>query len=448
MRLLSRRVGGPAASLLAVLTIAACSKSNPTTPSTTCSFTVGPPSVSAFPPEGGSGTASVTAASGCSWAATSGSAFITITQGASGSGNGSVQFTVAPNATATDRTGTLTIAGSAISLTQRAAIATPVTLSAPAATSPIGGQTVSSPRPTLVVNNSTAAGSAGPLTYHFEVSNLDTFPNDASRTFTADLPEGGGGTTSWVLASDLGQNTLWYWRARSTNGTVTSAFSNVETFRTPVRCSYSVSPTAVTATGGGGSFTATVTTDSACTWTATSQSSFITVTSGAAGTGNGSVTFTVAATTSGARTGTLSIADQTVTVTQQGANFVASFRLLDPGRLGDATTTECQIRSLTSVPTQCTLESTSFPLGTNAITNYSWVVSYNYANEKAFTQTGSNPRFTFSDMCGLAGSNDSGSLIELKVTLTVTDSEGQSLTVTSNAASQPQLLLRVYLCGI
>jgi len=129
-------------------------------------------------------------------------------------------------------------------------------------------------------------------------------------------------------------------------------------------------------------------------------------------------------------------------------NLVAGFRLMDPGRLGTATTTECQIRSLTSVPTQCILESTSFPTGTNTITGYSWVVSYTYPSDKTLSQTGTNPRFSFTEMCGQTGSNDSGLQVELKVSLTVTDSEGNSVTVRSNAGSQQLLSLRAYVCGI
>jgi hypothetical protein len=346
----------------------------------------------------------------------------------------------------------MTIAGSTVNVTQRAAtsVPTPVTLSAPTPNAPVGGQIVTAVRPTLVVNNSTATGTPGAVTYHFEVSDLNTFPNDAARTFTVDgVAQGSGGTTSWVLTRDLGPNVLWYWRARATNGTVTGAFSNIETFRTATSaCTFSVSPAAINAPIGGGSFTVAVTTDAACTWTAASQSSFITVTAGATGTGNGSVAFSVAATTSGARTGSVTVAGQTVTVTQQGTNLVAGFRLMDPGRLGNATTTECQIRSLTSVPTQCILESTSFTLGTNTITGYSWVVSYTYPNDKSFSQTSTNPQFAFTELCGQTGSNDSGLQIELRVSLTVTDSEGSAVTVRSNAASQPLLTLRAFICGI
>jgi all-beta uncharacterized protein len=450
MMVLSKRFVIISGWLFAVLTVSACSKSTPSAPTATCAFTVGQPSLSAFPPEGGTATASVTAGSTCTWTATSGSSFVNIGQGSSGTGNGTVQFTVAPNSGSADRSGTLSVAGTTLNITQRGATPTPtpVTLSAPTANSPIGGVAIISSRPTLVVNNSTATGSVGTVAYRFEVSDQNTFPNDPVRTFTADGVPQGTGTTGWVLTRDLGPNVLWYWRARSTNGGVTSAFSNTETFRTGISCTYTIAPTTVSALAGGGSFSVTVTTDSACTWAAASQSSFITLTSGATGSGNGTVAFSVAATTTGARTGTLTIAGQTVTVSQGGVNFVAGFRLLDPGRLGTATTTDCWLRSLTSQPTQCTLESTSFPLGTNAITGYSWVVSYTYANEKAFTQVGTSPRFTFSDICGLTGSNDSGFQLELKVSLTVTDSEGNSVTVRSNAGNQPLLTLRAYICGI
>jgi hypothetical protein len=59
-----------------------------------------------------------------------------------------------------------------------------------------------------------------------------------------------------------------------------------------------------------------VTTQATCAWTAVSNATWITVTSGAAGTGNGTVGFSAAANTGAARTGTLTIAGQTFTVTQ------------------------------------------------------------------------------------------------------------------------------------
>ena len=425
----------------------ACSKKNTTPTQPTCTTTAGQPSTSTFAAEGGTGTVAVTAASGCAWTAASNASFITITQNTSGSGNGTVQFTVAAN-TGADRTGTIAVAGSTLTITQRApAPVTPVTLTAPVARSPIGGQTVDTPRPSLTVTNSTATGSPGTVTYRFEVSDQSSFPNDPVRTFSVDGVAQGSSTTSGVIPRDLGPAVLWYWHARATNGTVTSAYSDTETFRTPSTCSYTVSPTSITASVGGSNHTVTVTTDATCSWTAVSNASFITVTSGASGTGNGTVTLAVASSSGGARSGTVTIAGQTVTVTQSSSALSVSFRLIDPGR-GPGATNECQIRSLTSTATTCTLESTSFPLGTNAIVSYAWTVQYVYPSPSQKTLSGSGATFSFTDTCGQTPSSATGEPIDLSVTLTVTDTNGDSVTVRSGTGSQPALILRTFTCGI
>src|SRR6266853_227034 len=125
----------------------ACSK-DATQPS--CVVTIGQVTTS-IAAAGAAGSVPITTTSGCAWTATSGSSFITITQGASGSGSGTVQFTVAAN-TGAARTGTLTVAGSTITITQAAgAVVVTPALSAPTAQSPIGGQQVDSLTPTLVV---------------------------------------------------------------------------------------------------------------------------------------------------------------------------------------------------------------------------------------------------------------------------------------------------------
>jgi hypothetical protein len=375
-----------------------------------------------------------------------------LTSGTSGTGNGTTAFSVAVN-TGAERTSTLTIAGTAITITQRAAAAAPAsTLAPPTPRSPSGGQDVEL-RPTLVVNNAVATGAIGTVTYRFEVSSDNTFPNDGSKTITQDGVAQGSATTSWPVPRDLSQGVVYFWRARATNGTITTAFSAVESFKAGGGlCNVVLAPTSVTVSGSGGTATITITTTGSCSWSAVSNDGFIVLTTPSSGSGSGSLSFSVAANTGAARNGSLTVAGQTVMVSQaaanQGGSVVAGFRLLDPGRLGSAPTTSCWLRSVTSQPTQCTLESTSYPTGTNGITGYSWVVSYTYPNEKAFTQIGTNPQFTFSDICGLTGSTDSGLDVELKVSLTVTDSTGTSVTVQSNAGSQPLITLRAYLCGI
>jgi hypothetical protein len=437
---------------IVALAAAACSKDNPTTPTTTCTFSVATPAVATFPPEGGTTTAAVTVTAGnsCTWTATSNANFITITQGATGTGNGTVAFTIAANSGA-ERSGTLTIAGTTVTITQRAAT-TPsgVTLSAPTPRSPTGNQESASVRPALIVDNAVATGNAGTVTYRFEISDLSTL-SDPARIISVDGIPQGTPTTSWTVDRDLAAGTHYFWRARATNGTVTSAYSNIETFTTPGACGFTLSTSAVAVDGNGGTAAVNVSAGSGCSWTAVSNAPFITVTAGASGTANGTVTLTVAPNTGGAaRSGTVTVAGQTVTVNQTAGGaggLIGSFRLIDPGRQ-PTEVGSCHIRSLTGVPTQCILESTSVASGTNVLSTYTWTVSYNYPSEKAFTQTGTNPRFSFTELCGQAGSNDSGVQTELFVTLNVIDSAGNSVTVRSNAGSQPQLTLRAYTCGI
>jgi hypothetical protein len=85
-----------------------------------CSYSVDPLTITA-PVNGGSGTISVTAGPWCGgWTAASNAAWITITSGASGLGNGTVGYKVAANTGTSSRSGTLTIAGATVSLTEPA----------------------------------------------------------------------------------------------------------------------------------------------------------------------------------------------------------------------------------------------------------------------------------------------------------------------------------------
>jgi hypothetical protein len=61
----------------------------------------------------------VTAGAGCTWTAVSNVSWITITAGASGSGGGTVSYSVAPyGGPPKNRTGTMTIAGLTFSVKQ------------------------------------------------------------------------------------------------------------------------------------------------------------------------------------------------------------------------------------------------------------------------------------------------------------------------------------------
>ncbi len=435
--------------LIVATSATACKNNSSSTTNTgpTCAFSVVQPTTT-YGPEGGTGSATitVTAGTGCTWTATSSATFVTFTAGATGTGSGTATFTVAVN-TGAERTSTLTIAGTAVTLTQRAAVtAPPPTLSAPTPRSPSGGQDVEL-RPTLVVNNAVSTGSIGTVTYRFEVSDADTFPADPARTITQDGVAQGTDTTSWPIPRDLTAGTLYYWRARATNGTITTAFSPVERFRPGTGCTYTLSTTSVSVSVTGGTSTITIATSSACNWTAISNDGFIVLTTPSSGAGSGSISFLVTPNPGAARTGTLTIAGQTVTVNQAAQppnGLIASFNLFDPATQTSATT-ECRFRNGTGLPSTCVLQSTSVPLGTNTIVSQAWGVQYTYVTVKSLS--GTNPTLSFTDTCGQIGSTDDGVAQPLQVTLTVTDSNGLTATATSGSGSQPPLFVRLYTCG-
>lgn len=104
-------------------------------------------------------------------------------------------------------------------------------LAAPVPNSPLNNQQTNSRRPTLTVTNAVATGTVGTVTYRFEVSEESSFPNN-SRTLVQDGVAQGTSTTSWTPGTDLIPNFPYFWRARATNGTITSEYSRQETFKT------------------------------------------------------------------------------------------------------------------------------------------------------------------------------------------------------------------------
>jgi hypothetical protein len=78
-------------------------------------------SPTAFGSGGGSGTASVTVSRECSWTAASTAAWLAITSGGAGQGDGAVGYRVSENAEPVARQGALTIAGRQVSVSQQAA---------------------------------------------------------------------------------------------------------------------------------------------------------------------------------------------------------------------------------------------------------------------------------------------------------------------------------------
>jgi hypothetical protein len=100
-------------------------------------------------------------------------------------------------------------------------------------------------------------------------------------------------------------------QVRNPNGTLSNEFI--------YGCAYNLSSLNASFSGGSGNGSLSVTTQSGCVWQATSNADWITITSGSNGNGSGVVGYFVAANNNAApRTGTLTIARQTFTVTQAG----------------------------------------------------------------------------------------------------------------------------------
>jgi plastocyanin len=230
------------------------------------------------------------APTGCTWTSVSQASWITITAGNSGSGNGGVSYIISANADANSRTGTVAIAGQIFTVTQAGSSCTPA-ISPTTRNHGSGSET------------GTVTVTAGSGCSWTAVSNVTWI------TITA----GSGGTANGSVSYSVAANA----DATARTGTATIAGQVFTVTQAGAPCTPSISPTsrshgAAASTGN----TVAVTAGSGCAWTAASNASWLTITAGSSGTGDGTVTYSVAANTGGARTGTMTIAGQTFTVTQ------------------------------------------------------------------------------------------------------------------------------------
>jgi hypothetical protein len=270
---------------------AASALSNPFTTSSPCS-----PSISATSATVGAtastGSVSVTAGTGCTWTAASNASWLTVTSGASGTEAGSVGYSVAANAATAARTGTLTIAGRTFTVTQSGVQTCSYAINPASRTSVAAGESTSVSVTSTSACTWTAASGAAWI----------TVTGGASGT--------GNGTVNMTIAANPA--------AAQRTGTVTIAGRTFTVTQQGTTCTYTINPASRTSVAAGESTSVSVTSTSACAWTAASGAAWITVTGGASGTGNGTVNMTIAANPAAAqRTGTVTIAGRTFTVTQQ-----------------------------------------------------------------------------------------------------------------------------------
>ena len=117
-----------------------------------CLYTIVPPTQT-LAATAGTGSVTVATAGTCAWTATSLASWITITTGSSGSGTGTVNYTVAANAVTNSRSGNLIIAGRTVTVTQQAG-SRPISISAISNTSPLPLTTLSLATTGIATNDS------------------------------------------------------------------------------------------------------------------------------------------------------------------------------------------------------------------------------------------------------------------------------------------------------
>lgn len=364
-----------------------------------CTFSLVPSSVSVGA-GGGPGSFVVNTPSGCAWTVASNATWITITGGSSGSGNGTVSFSVAANP-GPARTGTITVAGQTFVVSQAGTGAactyavSPTTLSVAAAGGSVSvgvssqsgcAWTALSNEPWIVIAGAASgtgdgavsltvqANAGGPRTGTLLVAGTVVTLNQAgacSYTLSpssADVPASGQSGSigvsaptgcSWTaLASDAwlqitggadgtGAGTVSWTAAPNPAPAPRLATISVgdATTRASFRvtqaglCTYDISPVRASVGAGSSAGSVTVSTQSGCAWTAVSNAAWIEITAGRSGNGPGTVGYSVAENPSPqARQGTLTVAGQTFTVDQAGitCTYVVTPTALSVGAAGGA----------------------------------------------------------------------------------------------------------------
>jgi hypothetical protein len=137
---------------------------------------------------------------------------------------------------------------------------------------------------------------------------------DATPALYAQIAQPAANATAYG-DSGLTPNTTYSYRIRAENTYGNSAYSNTATATTQP-CQYEVTPTSFTFPASGGTGEATITTTAACAWESSSNVAWITLDSGASGTGSGVTAFTVAANDGAERNGTITVAGTVIPITQ------------------------------------------------------------------------------------------------------------------------------------
>jgi hypothetical protein len=345
-----------------------------------CSYSISSTSQSAGS-GGGSFSVNVTGTTGCAWTAVSNSSWITVSTGASGSGNGSVSLSVASNASTSSRTGTVTIAGKTYTVTEAGATCSYSLSAASASPSAAGGTggftvttttgcawTAASSQSWLTITSGASGTGTGSVGYSVAANTAGTsrsatitagghtftvtqaaatcFAPPAASPTSAAAPDhshchdglrvdcdeqclldrgdpgtsgSGNGTAQAASPPALDERT----------GTVTIAGQTFTVTQAGIPCSFVLTPGSASPTSAGGASSFAMAAPTGCSWTATSNQSWLSVTSGGSGSGDGSIGYSVAANTAGTSRSAITAGSKSFTVTQPAAS--CSFSISSTG---------------------------------------------------------------------------------------------------------------------
>ncbi|MBS1811622.1 MAG: pre-peptidase C-terminal domain-containing protein [Acidobacteria bacterium] len=323
-----------------------------------CSFKVSPTN-NLFEAAGGTSSIAVQAtentadptavleASFCLWNVTNLPSWITVSDGASGAGNGTVNFKVAENTSTVSREATILVAGNPVRVEQAgkggSCGVTPLTV----------GQTVNGTNSSLDCRSRfrrTTSSSSSSVYYARQFSfNLTagqqlalTATNTSGFSFTpylyiydsqgaivaqgeARLPAGTGFFT-------LPATGTYFVELTSRDSTFGSSYSWTLNLSAPTACAISLLPPQTTRFDeSGGTGTIGLVAGTGCQWTAQSNVDWLTI--NASGTGNGQIDFTVTSNPlSSSRRGTITVDNQTVTIEQTGVGGTSAITPLTFGQ--------------------------------------------------------------------------------------------------------------------
>jgi uncharacterized protein (TIGR03437 family) len=343
-----------------------------------CQYVVRPLTKSVAP-QGGTGSLTIFAASNCSWAATSNAPWIDVVASNPGGvlGPGRLDYFVFPNTDANQRTGTLTVAGQTFTVTQAggspsACTASPITtgqlINGTLAPGDCESQLRIKDGTRPLADRYSFDGVAGqPIIISLNSADIDTYIYllDGNGSIIAQNDDAAGassrvpGNGAFLILPSTGKFTI---EVTSFAGGAQGNYAL--NLGVPAgNCTFALSLSGQAYQTAGGANTVNVNTQPGCAWTASSNAAWIGIAAIGNGSGSGPVSYTVATNSGLARTGTLTVAGLTFTVTQSGTNGTACPSVSNvtppsgaPGSLrtitGSNLTGVSSVRFATNVPAQ------------------------------------------------------------------------------------------------